>query len=101
MSAETLVTLAGMMLVTYGARLGGLWLMSRLRPSARLERWLRSIPGAVLVAIVAPSIVAGGTADALGALATMAVAARSKNVLLAMIAGVGVVFLVRGALAMA
>lgn len=99
MTSETLLTIAGMAVVTYASRIGGLWLMSRVRPSPRVQRWLRSIPGAVLVAIVAPAVVAGGLADALGALATVTVAARTKNVLLAMIAGVGVVFLMRSLLA--
>jgi uncharacterized membrane protein len=77
-----------MALATYATRAGGFWLMSRVRVTPRLERALRHIPGAVLVSIVAPMLFEGGPAEIAAAGLTVVVGAASKNVLLAMVAGV-------------
>ncbi|MEI6045101.1 MAG: AzlD domain-containing protein [Chloroflexota bacterium] len=90
-----LLTILGMALVTYGTRVGGLWLMDRVTLSKRMEAWLSYIPGTVLIAIIAPEIIKGGPIGALAALATALVAARSGNLLLAMIVGVGLVWSLR------
>jgi uncharacterized membrane protein len=91
----TLITILGMALVTYATRAGGFWLMGLVTPSPRIEAWLRQIPGAVLVAIVAPTVLASSLAETLAALATVLVAIRTKNVLAAMVTGVAAVFLLR------
>lgn len=91
----TLITIIGMALVTYATRAGGLILMRRVRISGPVERWLRYVPGAVLVALVAPTIAQGGLATGGAALATVLVAARTGSLVLAMVAGVGVVWLLR------
>lgn len=91
----TLITILGMALVTYATRAGGFWLMGLVTPSPRIEAWLRQIPGAVLVAIVAPTVLASSLAETFAALATVLVAIRTKNVLAAMVVGVAAVFLLR------
>ena len=91
----SLLTIAGMALATYATRAGGLWIMARVTPSPRVEAWLRNIPGSVLMAIVAPAALTSGPADALAALVTALVAARTKNLLLAMIIGVATVWILR------
>ncbi len=91
----TLIAILGMALVTYATRAGGFWLMGLVTPSPRIEAWLRQIPGAVMVAIVAPTIFASSLAETLAALATVLVAIRTKNVLAAMVIGVVAVFLLR------
>jgi uncharacterized membrane protein len=91
----TLITILGMALVTYATRAGGFWLMGLVTPSPRIEAWLRQIPGAVLVAIVAPTVLASSLAETLAALATVLVAIRTKNVLIAMLVGVAAVWLLR------
>ncbi len=90
-----LLTILGMALVTYLTRAGGLWLMSFVTPSPRVEAWLRQIPGAVLVAIVAPTVLASSLAETLSSLVTVLVAWRTKNVLVAMIVGVAAVWILR------
>jgi uncharacterized membrane protein len=91
----TLITILGMALVTYAARAGGFWLMGLVTPSPRVEAWLRQIPGAVLVAIIAPTVLASSLAETLAALATVLVAISTKNVLIAMLMGVATVALLR------
>lgn len=87
---DALLAIVGMALATYATRAGGLWLMGRVTPTARVESWLRHVPGAILVAIVAPGIVTGGLAAVGASLATALVAARTKQLLLAMVAGVAI-----------
>ena len=97
MQSETLmlITILGMALVTYATRAGGFWLMGIVTPSPRIEAWLRQIPGAVLVAIIAPTVLASSLAETLAALATVLVAIRTKNVLIALLVGVAAVWLLR------
>ena len=90
-----LLTILGMALVTYITRAGGLWLMSFVTPSPRVEAWLRQIPGAVLVAIAAPTVLASSLSETLASLVTVLVAWRTKNVLVAMIVGVAAVWILR------
>ena len=97
MTSETLtiLTILGMALVTYATRAGGFWLMGLVTPSPRIEAWLKQIPGAVLVALIAPTILASSIAETLAAIATVLVAIRTKNVLIAMLVGVATVALLR------
>ena len=91
----TILTILGMALVTYATRAGGFWLMGLVTPSPRVETWLKQIPGAVLVALIAPTILASSVAETLAAVATVLVAIRTKNVLIAMLVGVATVALLR------
>lgn len=91
----TLITIVGMALVTYATRAGGFWLMGLFTPSLRIEAWLKQIPGAVLVSIIAPTVLASSVAETLAAVATVLVAIRTKNVLIAMLVGVTTVALLR------
>ena len=92
-NALALAAILGMALVTYLTRIGDLWLMKFVTPSPCIMAWLRSIPGAVLVA---PTIVSRNSLVTLPAtLATILMMVRTKNVVLALIAGVGTLWLFR------
>ena len=91
----TLLTILGMALVTYATRAGGFWLMGLVTPSPRVEAWLKQIPGAVLVALIAPTVLASSIAETIAAVATVLIAIRTKNVLIAMLVGVATVALLR------
>ena len=91
----TLLTILGMALVTYATRAGGFWLMGLVTPSPRVEAWLKQIPGAVLVALIAPTVLASSIAETIAAVATVLVAIRTKNVLIAMLVGIATVALLR------
>ena len=93
--ATSFATIGGMAVVTYLTRAAGLAVMSRLRLSGRLERFMKAIPGAILASIVAPSALAAGPAEAAATLATGLVAWRWGNLPLAMAVGVGVVLVLR------
>lgn len=94
MAFETLIAIVLMALATYATRAGGLWLASRLDLSERAGAWLDQIPGAILVSLVAPTVLAGGPAEALAAVAVVIVAVRTGSLPAAMVIGVvGVVVL--------
>ncbi len=95
MRIETLLVILGMGLITYSTRVGGVWLMSRVKPSPLIEAWMRHIPGAVLVAIIAPAALTNGAADALGALAAALVAVRSRSMMLTIAVGITAVLFLR------
>ena len=93
-NSTTLIAILGMAVVTYATRVAGLWLMNR-GLSPRMTSLLRHVPGAVLISIVAPTVLNGGPADLLAALTTMLVAIRTSNLVLAMLTGVGTVLILR------
>ena len=80
MHGDALLAIAGMALVTYATRAGGWWALGRVASSARVEAWLRQLPGTVLVAIVMPAAVASGPAGVLALLATVLVAMRTASI---------------------
>jgi uncharacterized membrane protein len=84
-----------MALATYATRAGGLWLASRFDLSERAGAWLDQIPGAILVSLVAPTVLTGGIAEALAALAVLIVALRTGSLPAAMLTGVGAVVVLR------
>jgi uncharacterized membrane protein len=92
---DPLIAILGMALATYATRAGGIWLMSRVSPSTRVEGWLRQVPGAVLISIIAPAAQATGLAGLLAILATVATATRTRNLLIPMVVGVISVWLLR------
>src|SRR5713101_7443998 len=98
-SFPALLTILGMALVTYVTRMSRFWLMRYVTLSTRMKAWLGYLPGTVIVAIVAPTVFNTGLAEAGAALATVLVMARTRNVLLAMIVGVEVVWGLRMLLA--
>ena len=93
--ALTIGTIVAMAAVTYATRAGGFWLSTKFVLSAGLERTLQAIPGAVLVSLVAPQVVDSGVAGAVASAGTIAFAARTKNLLAAVVTGAVLVSLVR------
>ncbi|MDR3640002.1 MAG: AzlD domain-containing protein [Humidesulfovibrio sp.] len=90
--ATALLTILGMALATYVSRAAGLLLMRRMTPGPRTERFMRAIPGAILASIIAPSALTAGPAEIIATTATALAAWRYRNLPLAMLVGVAVVF---------
>ena len=91
----TLMAIALMALATYATRAGGLWLANRFDLSERAGEWLDAIPGAILVSLVAPTVLMGGPAEALAAVAVVLVALKTGSLPAAMVTGVGTVLALR------
>ncbi len=92
---EALLTIALMALVTYACRAGGYWLMGRVAMSPRIEIGLTYLPGAVLISLVAPAMAREGIPGVCAVAVTAVVMRWRNNLLLAMLAGIGTVWLVR------
>lgn len=95
MSLEAFITIAGMAVVTYAIRAGGLLLANRLPTTGFAAAWMRHIPGAVLASLVAPAILSGSIAEAIAAAGTALAYFLTRNLFAAMVAGVAVVFIAR------
>ena len=93
--ASALLAILGMAGVTYLTRVSGLWLARRMAPSERLGAILGYVPGAVLISIVAPNVLAKGPAEAIAAAVTVLASILSRSLPVAMVAGVAAVWLGR------
>ena len=91
----TLLAIVLMALATYATRAGGLWLASRFDLSERAGAWLDQIPGAILISLVAPTILMGGPVEMLAAIVVVIVSLRTGSLPAAMVIGVGTVLALR------
>jgi uncharacterized membrane protein len=85
------MSIAGAALATYSLRLGGLLLAERLPKNGGFKRFMETLPGTILLALVAPGIFSAGMLGGVAALATALCAWKTKNLLLAMIVGMTIV----------
>ncbi len=92
---SALLAIALMALVTYACRAGGYWMMGRVTMSPRVETGLTCLPGAVLVSLVAPAMAEEGIAGVCAVAVTAIAMRRTDNLLVAMVAGIGTVWLAR------
>jgi len=82
-------------LKAYGSVFFMLWLASRFDLSERAGAWLDQIPGAILVSLVAPTILMGGPVEVFAALVVVIVSLRTGSLPAAMVTGVGTVLALR------
>ena len=94
---QVLVTILGMAGVTYLTRVLGFWMIARMTLKGRLAAALEAVPGAVLMAVIAPTILLQGPAEALAAVTTLLLAWRLP-ILVAVIGGVASVVAFRALL---
>ena len=101
---DEVILLAGMFLVTFGVRYPVLTLVSRVQLPELLLQGLKYVPPAVLMAIVAPvALIPAGEGISLvfsnaplyASLAAALVSWRSRNLLLTILVGMGVLWLWR------
>lgn len=94
-SGQSFLAIGLAALATYSLRIGGLLLASRLPKKGRFRRGMNALPGALLFALVLPGILSEGVWGVVAASVTAIVAFRTKNIFLAMLLGVGIVFVQR------
>ncbi|WP_439816687.1 AzlD family protein [Zavarzinia sp. CC-PAN008] len=93
--ASTLAAIAGMAAATYAVRIGGFAIISRVRPSRFVEAWLPHIPGAMFMALVAPSIVHGGLPFWAAAAVVILVGRASRSLLPTLVVAAAVAAFIR------
>lgn len=96
MTLEAALTIGGMALVTYGVRAGGFLLSAYIPQHGFAAGWLRHLPGAMLAAIVAPTVLTGGPAETFAAVLTVVAALVTRNLFIAMAVGIIAVWVGRG-----
>ncbi|WP_237216779.1 AzlD family protein [Falsiroseomonas oryziterrae] len=95
---DVLLAILGMALVTYACRAGGYAILRSVRPPEFVEAMLRHLPGALFVAYVTPPLVAGSVPAWIGAVAVVGVQLATRNLGLAICAGVAAVWGAQAAL---
>ncbi len=95
---DVLLAILGMAAVTYACRAGGYAVLRAFRPPAFVEAMLRHLPGALFVAYVTPPLVMGSWPAWLGGVAVVAVQVATRNIGLAILAGVAAVWGIRAGL---
>ncbi len=78
-------------ILTYGLRVGGLLLGSRLPRSGRFKKFMDALPGTILLSLVAPGIISAGFWGCVAALCTAICTYKTKNVFLSMLVGMTIV----------
>ena len=66
----TIATIIAMAAATYLTRIGGLYLMKGITVKGRLKAALDALPPAVLMAVIAPTVLATGPAETIAAAIT-------------------------------
>jgi len=72
----TLLAILSMALATYLTRVAGFVLVGRLRLAGRAKAAFAAIPPAILTAVIAPSVLTGGPAEAIAGVVTILAAFR-------------------------
>jgi len=91
----TWTAIAAMAAVTYAISAGGFWLMGYVPLTRRVRSILNALPGSIVVAVILPHAVGGGTAAAVAVLTSLVVMALRRNDLLAVVCGMGAAAFVR------
>ena len=91
----TLIAILGMAVAVFLIRAGGLFLARRVTPTAWVEAFLAHLPGAMFVALIVPTIVAGGTLYIGAALATFVSARLHAPLVVSMAVGIGALLVLR------
>ncbi|EMA27180.1 AzlD family protein [Haloarcula japonica] len=90
--------IAAMAIATYLTKAGGLWLLTRIGVSDRVEAALEVLPGAIVVAVLGPELASGGLPEWLAGSVVAVVAWRTGNIFVALVTGVGAVIAFRAIL---
>jgi uncharacterized membrane protein len=92
LDAQSFLAILSMAIATYATRMSGLYLMRSVAVTGRMKAALDALPPAILMAIIAPTILTTGIAETAAAVVT-AVAAMLRLPLVAVIV-IGVVSVV-------
>lgn len=90
---DVLLAILGMAVATYICRAGGYALFRALRPPRFVEVTLQHLPGPIFMAYVAPALAMQGLKGFAAAALVVAVQAATRNLAVAIAAGVGAIWL--------
>ena len=88
--------IVAMALATYATRVAGFWLMGHVPMTLRVRRMLETLPGAIVVATVAPLVARAGVPGLIAIAVTLASMILRRNEFLAVALGLTAVSVARG-----
>ena len=91
----TILAILGMALATYATRASGLYLMRGVTVKGRLKAALDALPPAILMAVIAPTILTTGLAETIAAAITAVSAFMRAPLVVTILIGVVSVVLLR------
>lgn len=94
----TIATIIAMAVATYLTRIGGLYLMQGVSVKGRLKAALDALPPAVLMAVIAPTVLATGPAETVAAAITASAACLRLPMMAVVAIGVAAVIALRALL---
>lgn len=97
----TLAAILAMAAITFALRAGGFLVLARIPPTPFVRAFLTHLPGCLFAAFLAPALLAGGWPSVGGAVAAALAMQARRSLPLAMVAGVGTVWLLEQAIAWA
>jgi uncharacterized membrane protein len=92
---QALAAILVMALVTYLTRVGGFWLMGLVPEGGFVRRWLHHLPGAVVIAILAPMALEGGWAAPVAIAVAIGLGLLRQSALVATFSAVALVAVLR------
>jgi len=95
---STLLAIIGMALATYATRVTGLFLMRHVNVKGRTKAAFDALPPAILMAVIAPTILATGVAETIAAAITAASAMLRLPMIVTVLIGMVSVVLLRMAM---
>jgi uncharacterized membrane protein len=91
----TLLAITGMALATYATRVAGLFLMRHVNVKGRTKAAFDALPPAILMAVIAPTILGTGVAETIAAAITAASAYLRLPMIITVLIGMASVVLLR------
>ena len=95
LNLTTFLAIFGMALATYATRVSGLYLMRGVTVKGRLKTALDALPPAILMAVIAPTILTTGVAETIAAAITAGAAFMRLPFVVTILVGVVSVVLLR------
>lgn len=91
----TLLAILGMALATYATRIAGLFLMRYVTVKGRTKAAFDALPPAILMAVIAPTVIATGVAETIAAAITAASAFLRLPMIFTILVGMASVVILR------
>lgn len=91
----SVLTIAGMALVTFLCRIAGVAVMSRVRITPRIERGLRALPGSIILATILPVVIDNGWPAMIALAAAIIAMAVTRIDIVGLAAGLGTLAVIR------
>ncbi|ADD67796.1 branched-chain amino acid transport [Denitrovibrio acetiphilus DSM 12809] len=88
MTAVSFLTILGMCIATYVTRMSGFYIASRFEMTPRFKTALAGVPIAIIVSIIAPSIIEGGVPEYLASAVVLIFALRKFGLITCLVAGI-------------